>query len=337
MIRMDIVNQIIKYLKTEEEGGEFIPYENYLNSCIVPEEARELEEPMVTIAPNSSIQIKLLSPSDLNVKVIAVDTTSSRLGEVEDGVVGAIRGTIIERNEHNVKRIYRYGPFIFKVTTRNAYKFYNDIRHIVLNTRKDVASPSPYKLVDRARSFLEKAILYYIADHYRNTIILLDGSLITGTVDTPNVYMEDFLSTAKANNNDIVAISKRTSLILSSTKRSILSVLDDEPRPSCASVKQFIEQDKSRYLGEIYVCRYFYGSHPFRTDIPYNTHYPHELLLGYVQTLCGPMGYPEELREAHIYSIFTSLEYLELQSIAVNLYKMKIKENIRKRLFGVYR
>lgn len=173
---------------------------------------------------------------------------------------------------------------------------------------------------------------------YSDTLILFDGSLISGTVDTPKSFVKNILTIAEKNNNSIVAISKRTSLTLRPSKQSILSVLENQLDPSYADVKRHIEQDASRYMGEIYVCRYIYGGKVFRTDISYNTSLPHGSLLGYVSRLCGPQGYPEELRLAHVYSIIIKAEYIELQAAATHVYNMRISnKNIRRELFGIFR
>ena len=332
---MDRLREFLDMLGVEP-GGEFTPYDLNLDDYVVAEDRDEGEA--LTLRPSSKIVIKPITPMDLDMKVIAIDSSGVRLGEVKDGVVGAIRATVIVSTARNDYKINRYGPYLIKATNQNAKVLYNNLRKVALRVTNEVQPPSPYKLIDRARSFLEKIIQYNVVGSESGALILFDGSLISGTVDTPKEFVQNIISLANRRNNNIVAISKRTSLTLKPSKRSILSVLEDNLNTAYANVKMHIEQDPSRYLGDIYVCRYIYGGMVFRTDIPSNAPVPHDSLIGYVSRLCGRLGYPEELRLAHMYSKINRMEYLELQSAAVHKFDMKFRaRDIRRELFGPFR
>jgi hypothetical protein len=44
-------------------------------------------------------------------------------------------------------------------------------------------------------------------------------------------------------------------------------------------------------------------------------------------------GYPEELKLAHMTSVFSAIEVIELQAAAINMHGLMMKENVRRRLF----
>ncbi len=318
-----------------EEGGEFTPYALSLEDYIV-EEGDDSDE--LTLRVLNGIKKETVNPVDLNLNVIAIDSSGVRLGEVQDGVVGAIRATVVTSTSKNSYKIQRYGPYLIKATNQNSKDLYNNLRRVVFGATDVVEPPSPYKIIDRARSFLEKIIQYNVVMNHSNALILFDGSLIHGTVDTPTKFVKEVLKSAENNENDIVAISKRTRLTLKRSRRSILSILENDVYPAYANVTNYIEQDTNRYLGEIYVCRFIYGGMAFRTDIPRNTPTSHDQLIGYLSRLCSRIGYPEELRLAHTYSKITQMEYIGLQSAATYKFRMKFRDrDVRRELFGPFR
>jgi hypothetical protein len=52
-----------------------------------------------------------------------------------------------------------------------------------------------------------------------------------------------------------------------------------------------------------------------------------------VSGLSGEHGYPEALKLAHMTSVFSSIEVIELQAAAINLYGLQLRENMRRKLF----
>jgi len=148
--------------------------------------------------------------------------------------------------------------------------------------------------------------------------------------------VNEILDSAATHGNNIAAISKRTSLSLEPTKRSILSVLEGVYDPCYAEVKPYISQKKDRYLGNIYVGRFTLQGEPFRVDIPNNSPSDHTTILSWLSGLAGDYGYPEELKMAHALCIHSSIEILELQSAATSMYGMEIREDIRKKIFGPF-
>jgi hypothetical protein len=98
-------------------------------------------------------------------------------------------------------------------------------------------------------------------------------------------------------------------------------------------IKGMISQEKYRYLGDIYVVKLKPLGEAFRIDIQPNTLIPHIEILGKLAGLSGEQGYPEELRIAHMTCIFTSIEVLELQALASSLYGLRLRDELKRKLF----
>jgi hypothetical protein len=320
-----------------DEGMTFRPYDVDLNNFFPTHiEEKESVEPL-TLHPDAEISVQKIDPILPERRVVAIDTTSITLGHVQDGAVGAIRGALIVKELHEKGlRVERYGPYLLAPTNQNKQAIYEKMRNAVFKVSKKARSPNYVKMIDRARSFLEKVLQLEAAENYTNSLLLFDGSLISGTVDSPKQFVSKVLDSAATHENDIVAISKRTGLSLEPTKRSILSVLEGVHGPCYAEVKPYISQKKERYLGNIYVGRFTLQGEPFRIDIPYNSPSKHTSILSQLSGLAGDYGYPEELKMAHVLCVHSSIEILELQSAATRIYGMEIKEDIRKKIFGPF-
>jgi hypothetical protein len=314
----------------------FKPYDIDLNRFF-PSKIEE-KEPAETLTIHSDVNIpvELLEPFQPKRKVVAIDTTSITLGHVRDGAVGAIRGAVVVREPKKADFIEIYGPYLLAPTNQNKQSFYEEMRKIVFRKPKKARSPDYIRMIDRARSFLEKLLQLEAARMYTNALLLFDGSLIGRTIDSPENFVKEVLDVAASHGNDVAAISKRTGLSLEPTKRSILSVLEGVPGPCYAEVKPYISQNKERYLGNIYVAKFTLQGEPFRVDIPNNSPSKHVSILSQLSGLAGDYGYPQELKMAHVFCIHNSIEVLELQSAATAIYGMEIEEDIRKKIFGPF-
>jgi hypothetical protein len=319
------------------KGTIFRPYHVDLNKFFPPYIEEKEPEETLTLRSDAKISIEKIDPALPKGRIVAIDTTSITLGHIKDGAVGAIRGVVVIREpEKNKIKVERYGPYLIAPTNQNKQTIYEKMRKTIFKVTKKVRSPNYMKMIDRARSFLEKILQLEAAKTYTNSLLLFDGSLISGTVDSPKQFVSEVLDSARTQKNNIAAISKRTGLSLEPTKRSILSVLEGVYGPCYAEVKPYISQKKERYLGNIYVGKFTLQGEPFRVDIPDNSPNKHNLILSWVAGLAGDYGYPEELKMAHVLCVHSSIEVLELQSAATKIYGMEIKEDIRRKIFGPF-
>ena len=332
---MHDISKIFPAIKKSEKQDIFSPSDVSLSetSKAIKYTEEELPVDFKDIKHNSG-EVKSQFPTDMQIR--AIDSTAFNLGTVEDGVVGVVRTSVIIRKPDNLKHhCEKYGPHIFKITNQDKNTIYQDKFQQVFGTKPPLNSaPAIYKMVDRIRNLAERYIILEEIKNSRDTLILIDGSLISHPVDTPASYLSQIMDESKKNNNIIAAISKETSLVLSQNGKGILSLCDFDPKPTYhGPLNQFIRGDSSRYCGDVYVVKLTPDGEAFRIDIPPNSVLPHEKILGLLAGIAGDYGYPDELKLAHMTSIHSSIEIIELQAAAIQNFNLKIEESIRKKLF----
>jgi hypothetical protein len=321
-------------LLPETEGGDFSPLPVDLTTTQLTHENEEQEEG--EIAEGGSEEVKRLCPGHPNRPVVAIDATSLVLGTIEDGVVGATRCAVVKHCPDDSKLDIRLlGPYICPFTRSNTTESFNHMRNKIFDLSRLQRGPDYYRMPDRMRNFLEKSVQNSECGRRKDSIILFDGSLTVGTLDSPRSFMIDTARKAKENSNDILAVSKRTTLSLTDPRTGILSVLDGTTSPCYANVGSTVAQDSSRVMGELLVCRFRDGGRAFRTDAIC----PGNLVetLEEVGSVTDQSGYPAALKFAHICCIFTNIETIELQAAAARRFNMKVRENVRKIVFSPWR
>jgi hypothetical protein len=268
--------------------------------------------------------------------VVAIDSTGFALGYVPDGLVAALRASVITRLAGEDKhRLERFGPYLIAVTNANKDDIYQNLYRTIYG-ESTVSVPDLANILDRMRNLFERHLELEVAKRSRESLILLDGSLIGGTVANPRFFVKKIIDHAAGNGTSIAAISKSTRLILQRSRRSILSLLEGVPGPCyIAGIKNHIEQEPEKYLGDIYVTRLTPRGESFRVDVPDNAPKPHGDILNGLSGLSGDYGYPEELKLAHMTCVFSGIEILELQAAATALHGLVMKEeaDVRPKIF----
>ena len=268
--------------------------------------------------------------------IIAMDSTGFKLGITEDGIVGSVRLSVIYRKSNSAENyLDRYGPYIFMIDNQNKEEIYQDLFEKVYGQKPETnSSPESFKMLDRIRNLFERHIQMEVIKSNKDSIILLDGSLIGNTIANPGFFISKMIEESYKNKNGLIAISKFTNLTLRNNGRSILSLCDNDIKATYRGpLNGMIEGESSRYLGDIFVTKLSPSGEPFRVDIPPMSYIPTEELFQNLAGLVGYYGYPEELKLAHSTGVYSSIEILELQAAAINQFNMKIEENLRKKLF----
>jgi hypothetical protein len=271
----------------------------------------------------------------LDSEVVAIDTTNFTLGNLPDGLVGAVRASIITKSPGKTSHsLEKYGPYMAAITNQNKEILFKNTFRAIFGKDNESTVPDCYKVLDRIRSWLERFLQQETVKNRKNSLILLDGSLIAGFVGDPTFILRGILADAAANGNIVVAISKSTGLTLRENMSNILSLLDGVQGPCYISdIKKHITQNPDRYLGEVYVAKLTPLGEPFRIDIPKSAPIPHNEVFSQLAGLAGDYGYPEELKLAHMTCVLSSIEILELQAAAIALHGLSMKEELRPKIF----
>lgn len=320
------------------ESPYFRPLDAYLNADYREDLGEDDEEDELFIQPNVKLSPQKVSPMKPECPIVALDSTSRILGYTEDGVVGAIRVAVVIRLPDGRREIERYGPYLRRFTNRNKEELYRTLQLNVFGEAYRTHAPPLGKIIDRTRNLIEEYLQLEIAKKYENSILLFDGSLTSGIIDSPKSFNKEILDSAHQRGNDIFSIAKQTTLTMRRSEAGILTTVEGVYGPCYVSVKKFISQNVDRYKHvEIYVGKLTPMGQPFRIDVPIMTNLSHDRIFSHACSLAGDDGYVEELRLAHVHCILTPIETMEVQAAAMRKYGLELKEDeMRKRFFGPY-
>ena len=284
--------------------------------------------------------IKLKPKKDSSI-ISAVDVSSINIGETSTGLLIAIRGAIVWK-QNNRYRYIRVGPFLFHVTEENKKQIYETLRRAYFNfaqPHSTTTAPNLMQMQSRLTGLLEKWLQMTMTATENNSLILWDGALTAGTPETPTNVVEHILRTSRKRGNVIMAFSKITRLRLMSYR--ITDLLTRNHPPCLLELKDYVNVSRPlRLLGEIYVARLTEGNCAFRLDL--DKELPKEQRVEAVEKLLGNdivlQGYPETLRLAHILCTFTANEVIAMQRFIAKKGGLNIvsRPNIRRILFGPY-
>ena len=281
-----------------------------------------------------------IEPTETRAPVVAVDVSSVKIGDTDDGMLSALRAVIVWKT--NGEYVYlRCGPIMFHIT---------DHEHKQISKRlglKESLPPSMYsstsmRILGRLRNTLERWTQRLVCKSSRDTIILFDGSLTAGTPDNPAKHVEGILDSARENGNVVLAFSKATKLAIAGQR--VTDILGQMSSPCLIDIDhQVVAQfppSPVKLLGRVYVAKLSFGGFTFRLDI--DRQIPVDGAIDAVSKLSGSdlieQGYPETLRLAHILSTFTANEIIGIQRYVARNHGLTITPqlNLRKSLFGPF-
>ena len=281
-----------------------------------------------------------LTPRTQETIIAAVDTSTIKIGETSTGIIIAIRGaTIWKQNKHY--RYTRLGPFIFHITEENKNEVYNTIEKAYFNVQyasNHQATPNLLQMPTRLASLLERWLQTMLAKTVNQGLILFDGSLTSGTIDTPVQRMKEILSTARRNKNIVLAFSKATSLRINGYL--ITDLLPEREPPYLLETTGLRFKPPTVLLGDVYVARLNKANYAFRLDI--DREIPTQDRMEAVEKLLGndlyQQSYPETLRLAHILCTFTANEVLAMQHFITRRHGIQIinRPDMHRLLFGPF-
>lgn len=243
------------------------------------------------------------------IPLIAVDTSSSRLGETDEGLLYAFRASIVGQvNEKMDCEVF--GPYIVHITEGNKQAMYDYFRKLF--GLKIIRAPHLLQKVgDRIRNFLERLAQKVASTSIENGIVLWDGSLTGRTIDTPERVIRESLDLAHMKGNSVVAVSKKSWLTLVTGER-LLGLLDEVPHTCFVDIHDKIRtRDMARLIGRVHVAKFTPDGFSFRVDISPVPSLTCKDVFGLIMGNSGFYnGYPELLRQAHIHAYFVPNEIL---------------------------
>lgn len=177
-----------------------------------------------------------------------------------------------------------------------------------------------------------------MAKTVKQGVLLFDGSLTAGTLDTPTARLKEILSLARQNSTTVMAFSKATTL--RTNGHLITDQLPSHEPPYLLETSGLFSRGPTVLLGDVYVARLNRANLGFRLDIDYETERPQRI--DALQRLLGndmhAQAYPETLRLAHILCTFTANEVLAMQHFITRRHGVHIinRPDMHKLLFGPF-
>jgi hypothetical protein len=281
-----------------------------------------------------------LKPRRIETLVAAVDTSSMKIGETETGMLIAVRGaTVWKQNRHY--KYMRLGPFIFHITEENKREVYNTLQMAYFNASHNHAHQGFLNLMQmpmRIANLLERWLQTMLSKTLNNSVILFDGSLTSGTADTPTQLMKETLTSARKRYNIVLAFSKMTNLRVNG--HLITETLPLHKPPYLLETTGLKPRPPIVLLGDVYVARLTRGNCAFRLDVDRETSSGQKIEA--VEKLLGndslSQSYPETLRLAHILCTFTANEVIAMQHFITRKYGLKMvnRPDMHRLLFGPF-
>ncbi len=260
---------------------------------------------------------------DFNVEVpksvFAIDSSSLKVLETDDGLVVAYRVCVVAYDgDSSSYSVYCLGPYLCYLSEWNRVDVYNMARRLMNLPLVDVRStPGLIKLVDRVRNAFERVVQKLVLENVFDSLILWDGSLTMGTIDTPISFMRGCMDIAFRHNNVVVGVSKRSWLRTRGGFR-IVSLLSKINRPCFIDIHDHIDSSHP-ICGRVYVAKFDVNGPSLRVDVAVKPGIDPSKILSMI-AFGIPMfnGYPEPLRLAHAYCYFTNVELLNLEAYALS-------------------
>jgi hypothetical protein len=282
----------------------------------------------------------MLKPKHEPATVAAIDTSSMKIGETNTGMLIAVRGATVCKQNKQYKYM-RLGPFIFHVTDENKKEVYAILQTAYFTAMHEHAHQGLLNLIQmptRIATLLERWLQTSLAKTLNNSLILFDGSLTSGTPDTPTQQMKETLHAARERGNIVLAFSKMTTLRVNG--HLITEMLPYYKPPYMLETIGLKPKPPIVLFGDVYVARLTHGSYAFRLDIDKEASATQKIEA--VEKLLGndllSQSYPETLRLAHILCTFTANEVIAMQHFITHKYGLKIlnRPDIHRLLFGPF-
>lgn len=271
-----------------------------------------------------------LQPSQTSLPVVSCDMSTVRIADTVEGPVFTIRGSVVKKQDGKVA-VSVVGPFAYVASHENISTILKALYGMLgISVDRPVFSLSAGpKLVG---NLFEKVVQLHASNVLDGGILLLDGSLTAGPLDSPAEAVKKIVESSMRHGVGVCAFSKSTTLTLSG--HSILSYTKSKPHPYVVWLKR---TDRLRWPvthGAIYVFHLSPNSFPFRVDVSSRIG-DVELLNALLSSDSFVHGYPESLVLAHQFAKLSRLDIISLLAALESSLKIRFAEpfSVRSSLF----
>ncbi|MBI2305519.1 MAG: hypothetical protein HYU86_12335 [Chloroflexi bacterium] len=332
MTDLEEIASFFKQATLGDIGNSFYP--TLVETELVNEADIESGEEEVLLADPVLAEAQQFAAPQRFVDLAAIDTGTILIGSTERGVIIAIKGAIIAQRG-DCHSLTKLGPRLIYISKENEVAILESIgvglgnRSMFIETDKEgVKSPktpsaSLKRIQDRIRNYIERKLQRLAVSQIESGIVLFDGALFAMEWDTPLPFLQSTRDLAFEKGNSIVGICKRSDLQVDGV--NVAYLLRETQEPCFRRIEQNEQGIYSRGIGETFAARYGPGGFSFRTDVcPYIVTSA-EILNRLYSSALMTLGYPVLLKLAHIHSVFTKREVVELQVLAARNYGLTLQ------------
>lgn len=278
--------------------------------------------------PYCASTIKTFEPARTNTNVYAIDSSSARLAETDEGSIYAIKYAIVMSSKRQTLYHYKIGPMMFYLSNETARdpELDHKLANLVLFDHE-----SAQRL---ARVRIERAIQYELSKIVNNSIILVDGSLRASVFESNQHNLKNIVEYCNINKNSLIGITKKTNLKI---LRSISIPLAKCRSPVYMDIDHVIKGLIGDSIGNNLLVKFGEAGSPILRVDMVDPEGSKNFALG---KLLGNdsinFGYPESLRLAHHISTFSPIEIECIRGHLLSKYRlMEVPtDDIRSTLLG---
>jgi hypothetical protein len=274
--------------------------------------------------PYCATTVTTVRPIKENAIVAAIDSSSVKLAETEEGSLYGIKCGVTMAYGGKALMHFKIGPVLFYLgeSTIHESELEERLARLVLFD-DDLA-----KRLVRVRA--ERAVQKELASHFTNSIILVDGSLKSSLFEDRERSLAKIAESCVLRRNMMIGISKGTKLKALDRAAAPLTKV---PGPAYIEVDVIIKSLIRNTVGSNLMVKLEKNCPVLRADIVGDKSESLGMLLGNDPIASG---YPETLRLAHYISTFTSTEMTCLRSHVLNSYDVTelAADDIRRTLLG---
>lgn len=274
--------------------------------------------------PYTATTVTTIRPIKENALVAAIDSSSVKIAETEEGSLYGIKCGIATAFAGRALMHFRIGPVLFYLSESAIPDSELEERLMRLVLMDDDFA----KRLLRVR--VERAVQKELANHFTNSIILVDGSLKASVFEDRQRTIGRIAESCVLRKNMMIGISKSTKLKVLDRAAAPLTKV---PGPAYIEVDMIIKSLIRNTVGSNSMVKLEKSSPVLRADIVGDRDESLGKLLGN-DPVAG--GYPETLKLAHYISTFTGTEMTCLRSHVLNSYDVTelAADDIRNMLLG---
>jgi hypothetical protein len=268
--------------------------------------------------------VTTIRPIRENTMVAAIDSSSVKLAETEEGSLYGVKCGIATAYGGRALMHFKIGPVLFYLSesTIQDSELEDRLARLVL-LDDDFA-----KRLIRVRA--ERAVQKELAGHFSDSIVLVDGSLKASIFEDRDRSMARIAEESVLRRNMVIGISKGTRL---KALERAAAPLTKVPGPAYIEVDMIIKSLIRNTVGSNLMVKLGKSIPALRADVIGDRSESLGRLLGN-DPVAG--GYPETLRLAHYISTFSGTEMTCLRSHVLNNYDVTelAADDIRRTLLG---